>query len=688
MNRPVRSSTRSIALLAGVAILLLLLMGALVLPRTPAPLAITESTITSTLVPTGAAQALPSGTATGTAISQVPTNTAVSSATPEPAATAAASGPAGLSAADTLATLRARVAPARDLYQLTMAVKLGRPAVPPTSPPAPPARQVGDHEVFQVGDTANGSYYPVTATLRLVTAHVYWWSDDAGEIDLAGLRASADRFETRVYPGDTATFGLPAATGPDGDPHINVLNTDISGAAGYFSAADMYPRAMNPFSNARKMIYAGVPPGGDRYEALLAHEFQHMIHWNIHPDQNVWINEGMAELAMKISGYDTGGPESVFMSKPDTQLNNWATPPNAAIPHYGAAYLFMNYLYGRYGADLIRSILAAPGADTEAIDQAFAAQGKPDTFQSVFTDWALANWLDKTSTDPRYRYDKLQVQVDERTTLPAPNDYEGTVAQQAADYLVIPGARAAGELTVTFDGDPTVPLIPVPAHSGHGLWWSGRGDVSAPSLTRALDLRNTKAATLTYWTWYDTEADYDYGYVETSTDGGQTWATLPAPATTDTNPNGNNLGHGYTGESGGSPATAWIEQRVDLSAYAGKAIQIRFAYVTDDGYNADGFAIDDIAVPEIGYKDDAEAPGASGWQAAGWVHVDPTLPQQWVVRLITTAADGTPHVDTLPLDAANHGSLPIPATTDRAVLMVAPLAPETTQPGHYRVTIR
>ena len=692
---------RAIGLLAGVALLLLVVIGVVVLrpgvtgpgttPTVVAQVLPVTATLpvadTATVGPTAVvalATLVEGSTATVVALPSAPTGVTV-------APTDVAGNTADFSPDATLAALRGLVAPGRDLYTLTGQVKLHLSTpITRTLDTPPRAWQMGDQTVFQVGDTAAGSYYPVTATLRLVTAHVYWWTDDAGEIDVAALRTSADHFESRVYPGDTTTFGQPAATGADRDPHINVLNTQISGAAGYFSAADMYTQLVNPYSNARKMIYAGLDPGGTRYEALLAHEFQHMIHWNVHPNQNVWINEGMAELAMKINGYDTGGPESVFMSAPDVQLNDWATPPDAAVPHYGAAYLFMNYLYGRYGADLIRGILQAPGADTEAVDQAFAAQGKPDTFESVFSDWIVANWVDKVTTAPRYSYPKFQVSVQARATLtPGAAVYSGTLHQQAADYLVVPGTRATGGLTVTFDGDATVPLIPVAAHSGRALWWSGRGDVAAPALTRDLDLRAVKTATLTYAAWYDVEDGYDYGYVELSSDSGQTWSTLAAPGTTAANPNGNNLGHGYTGHSGGgSDTSAWVQEQVDLSPYAGKAVQVRFQYVTDDGYNADGFAIDDIAVPEIGYRDDAETPGAGGWQAQGWVHVTPTLPERFIVQIITYAANGTPSVTAMPLDAANHGSLTFPATSGRAVLVVAPLAPQTTQVGHYRVAVR
>jgi len=60
-------------------------------------------------------------------------------------------------------------------------------------------------------------------------------------------------------------------------------------------------------------------------------------------------------------------------------------------------------------------------------------------------------------------------------------------------------------------------------------------------------------------------------------------------------------------------APQWVHEQIDLSAYAGKQIAVRFEYVTDEAYNTAGWAIDDISVPELGYSTDAET-GDDGWQ--------------------------------------------------------------------------
>ena len=97
------------------------------------------------------------------------------------------------------------------------------------------------------------------------------------------------------------------------------------------------------------------------------------------------------------------------------------------------------------------------------------------------------------------------------------------------------------------------------------------------------------------------------------------------------------------GISGGGKTPKWVQEKVDLSPYAGKQILLRFEYVTDDAVNGPGFMVDDISIPEIGYSDGGEK-GKEGWEAAGWVLTDNQLNQRWLVQLLDVGKDGRPHV--------------------------------------------
>jgi immune inhibitor A len=189
-------------------------------------------------------------------------------------------------------------------------------------------------------------------------------------------------------------------------------------------------------------------------------------------------------------------------------------------------------------------------------------------------------------------------------------------------------------------------------------------------------------ATLTFWTWYDIEEDWDYAYVEVSADDGQTWTILKGQHTTDKDPNEANLGHGYTGKSGGGDSPTWVQESIDLTSYAGQKVLIRFEYITDQALNEPGFIVDDIAIPEIGYSYDAET-SDDGWQAAGFVRMANVLPQYFIVQVIETGA--SPTVRRMELDDQQRGRITVEGlgASKDAILVIAGRTPFTTEMASY-----
>src|SRR6185312_13528985 len=126
--------------------------------------------------------------------------------------------------------------------------------------------------------------------------------------------------------------------------------------------------------------------------------------------------------------------------------------------------------------------------------------------------------------------------------------------------------------------------------SGTHAWYSGMGDDYKAALSRTVAVP-AGTTTLAFKTWYEAELDFDYAFVQASTDGGQTWTDLKI----------------YTGTSGASDDDAfgnsptpaepvWISDSVDLSGFAGKSITLRFKYVGDPGVTGRGFEVDDITI--------------------------------------------------------------------------------------------
>ncbi len=203
-------------------------------------------------------------------------------------------------------------------------------------------------------------------------------------------------------------------------------------------------------------------------------------------------------------------------------------------------------------------------------------------------------------------------------------------------------------------------------------------------LTQEFDFTDINAPiSLSYWTWYDLEEEYDFVYLVVSTDG-ETWDILQAPSMTDTNITGNNYGWGYNGKSDGKGS--WIQETVDLSRYAGQTIQLRFEYITDLAVHGDGFLVDDISIPEIGYFTDFEE-NNGGWEANGFALITNQLPQTFELALIKMG-DRT-EVEYLPLseDMAADIDISIGDEYDSVVLVVSGTTRFTRQQAAYRYSV-
>ena len=658
-----------------------------VVPFTPSPTTNLTANPTTTAVPV---------------VVQTPTTTNTPTTVPVIVPTPVLSkveGPVPPAEPSTEELLAEAVLPERDLLALTTRLKKPAEPIPVVVNATPLHYKVGDRAEFWINEHATNTYFRSWATLRYITPHVYVWVEDGYDVDQDDLIRSAERFEDETYPNNRHFFGSEWTPGVDNDPHISIFNGNVPGVGGYYSSADEYSHLVNPYSNQREMFYINLDnarPGNDYYDGILAHEFQHMIHWLTDRNEDTWVNEGLSELAAYLNGYDVGAADRIFSRTPDTQLTAWADDPNLAGPNYGGSYLFMVYFLERFGDEVLRQVVASKADGIVGFDEVLADRALGVTFEDVFADWLIANYLDDPSFgDGRYGYRDLTIESPavDATYDQYPVQSEATfVHQYGADYIELQASE--GDVVAHFTGPTVARLVDNEAHSGSYQWWSNRGDESDTTLTHAFDLTGLEQATLQAWLWYDIEEDYDYAYVEVSTDGGQTWDILPGKYTTDYNPSGNSFGHAYTGKSGVEASASeasdakpqWVLEEMDLTPYAGQQILLRFEYITDDAYNSPGFCVDDISIPELGYHYDAE--DDDGWVALGFIRTDNTLPQRYLVQLIELGAET--RVRQIELDEAQRGQLVIEGFGDeveRAVLVVSALAPKTTELAGYQYSI-
>lgn len=592
--------------------------------------------------------------------------------------------------AETIATLEQTPIPAADPLDIARRVR-GLEAVPPATVVVAP-RQVGEQQTFWASNLSSSQLFQIEAELRAVGRHIYLWAETGTQIDDRQFQALANTFDTTIYSPVRDLWGSEATPGVDGDPRLYGLFARRLGlgTVAYYSRRHSYPAEAVPSSNEHEMFFFNLDTIGAQItsrdvEATLAHEFQHMIRANVDGNQDGWLDEGFSTFTELYLGYP-GSLWTVtnFLGDPGTQLNTWAIPGAPSGQHYGASVLFVTYFYERYGLEALQSVSRSGENGLRAFDEVLANLGEPDV-NNFFADWALANALqDNRLEDGRYGYGLFQL-----NTLPAqrglaaayPYSYRGQVNQYATDYFTLGRLEGYETLDISISAPLTTNLIPATAASGDWFWYSNRGDTSDLTLTRAFDLTTVAQATLTYNAWYQIEEGWDYAYVMISLDGGASWDILPAPGTTNYNPHGNAYGPGYTGDSGG-----WFTAEIPLDAYAGQNVLVRFEVITDDAVNMPGLAIDDVAIPEIGYFDDFES-NSGDWQAGGWVYVDNNLPQHAWVQAVQRAGDRVEVTRWLLSTDNTHWSLPLVDRVDSVLLAISPIAPVTTVPMPYTLSV-
>lgn len=596
-------------------------------------------------------------------------------------------------AADMVELLENTMVPSSNLVDITERF-FGLTNIPRSLPEVTAPLVAGEQQFFWLMNETTSSNFQVKATLQFVGEHAYYWIEEGVPFKPRELKKLAELFDQKIYPANRAFFGSEWIPGVDGDPRIHILYARNLGAsiAGYYSSADEVPTQANEYSNQREIFLFNadnVGLTGDFTYGVLAHEFQHMIHWYQDRNEESWLNEGFSDLAAYLNGYDIGNVEYSYVANTDIQLTSW--PADSDPAHYGAAFLFITYFLDRFGEQATQALVENPANGMAGINQVLKQFNaidpltkKPITADDVVIDWAVALLLrNENVADGRYSYKNYPSSprpVYTESIRRCPTGVEDRqVHQYGIDYIRF---RCSGDYTLRFEAPGLQRLLPAEPYSGSYAFWSNQGEESNMQLMQAFDFSDISGPlTLNYHVWYELEDGYDFVYLSASSDGGETWEILTTPSGTNEDPTGNSFGWGYTGASGG-----WVEEQIDLSEYAGQEVQLRFDYITDASVYNYGFILDDLSIPEIGYFTDFET-GDAGWQAEGFVRLQNILPQTFRLALIEKG--DTISIQKFELDGNNVLEIPlrIGGQVDEAILVVTGTTPFTRQPANYTFSI-
>ena len=260
----------------------------------------------------------------------------------------------------------------------------------------------------------------------------------------AQINALGDELTNHIVATDEAHFGaigLADPSDPDSDALV-MLVYNVQDESYYDCSVDHLHRRLlrarvhrrgGDERHRRRRVRLGEPdrrpdaatPNGqsELYEGVIAHELEHLLMNYSDPGEVSWVDEGLADLAAFLNGYDVGGSHLTYLQvfHRETSLTRWG----GGLENYGASFTYFLYLWeqaggngdGTYtpdsqydgaGGDLLIKLIFQNAADgMEGVQAAIDAYNAtvPGTAndlrsaEELFKDWAIAVKLDDEGSD-------------------------------------------------------------------------------------------------------------------------------------------------------------------------------------------------------------------------------------------------------------------------------------------------
>lgn len=390
-----------------------------------------------------------------------------------------------------------------------------RPAGPVLAPSGV-VPTVGERRSFKVFN-GKGGFDDVTAVARLVGRQAVIYVDETAPVggftDLE-LTAFAATFDDVIHPTVSGAFG--AVSDLDGNERVVILFTPTvnrltsAGAdgfvGGFFYGLDLLDR---DGSNRGEVFYALVPDAEGQFgdarsrelvlritPAILAHELQHMIHFNervlkrgAEGTEALWLAEGLAQMAEELVArvlfqkgeaaaaeeYRAGNRTRARRYLGDTgAVSIIVATGQGSLAERGAGWLHTLYLWDRGGGDDVLARLTQ--STLTGTNNVAAVTGMP--WAEVLADWAAALYA---SGGYPFEYRSVSLRSLLRPPSPYPLAPESVGASDftvtgslwsssARHYIVIPPSsgfvalRLGGEAGGTVPVDAAFRLRVVPLH--------------------------------------------------------------------------------------------------------------------------------------------------------------------------------------------------------------------------------
>jgi len=216
-----------------------------------------------------------------------------------------------------------------------------------------------------------------------------------------------------IWSNELDIFG--EAPDVDGNGQLFVLLVDVrddyeagtsdSYVAGYFDPLDQNASQ----GNYSDIIYIDTDPArvdDEETLAVVAHELQHLIHYNHDNNESTWLNEGLSELAPRLLGYPVRSFAG-FLGETNRSLNSF----DGSLIDYAKVGLWTFYIYQRFGLDIISQLVAEPNNSLTSYEQVIRQNGYPSIAkEDLLSDWFIANLINNGAVaDGRYSYGGVEI---------------------------------------------------------------------------------------------------------------------------------------------------------------------------------------------------------------------------------------------------------------------------------------
>ncbi|HEU4942284.1 MAG TPA: hypothetical protein VFT18_03405 [Gaiellaceae bacterium] len=565
---------------------------------------------------------------------------------------------------------------------------------------------------FQPGDCRNGARTTIT------DAQVNYLIDEFDDNILPKESAAFSVAPNRN--GTNALLGAPFHPGGDGgntvvlidnvrdDNFMDLNNTQgFSYIAGFFSsqlntlfdrnimtidAFDWLHRTgASPTHEPSANLCTSAPARPFLYEGVFAHEYQHLLESYASPGEQSWVNEGLSDWAITLTGYgDPAKPVTeigfdshtqCFLGNlgivtdanpigrnggPENSLTLWGDQGDDEILcDYGAAYTLMEYLHGLYGTSFMSALHNEDANGLDGLQDTLEAFHAERSAQGTIHDWAMMVAIDglldqgrQLRGAPAWRFQTPTLHAAVNWDNPDAFSEPGA-PPNGSDYLKLKDA-AGNPLklndikSLTFNGASVLPAKPIewtvdanpPGHAGNPALYSGTGDLLDRAIVRSVTVPAADP-NLRFNAQWNTEDAWDFTFVQVSTNGGATYTSVrctdsrptPAedPATYPAVPNIRAHFPGFTGDSAG-----WKAETCNLSAYTGQTILVSFRNMTDPNTQGNGlpippgFWLDDLT---LGAQPLSDGSSLTGWMSA--TQARPIPVEGFTVQLLAYKELGT-----------------------------------------------